>query len=550
MKTKNYLYITAVVVAGFLSACSDDILDKKPLDGYTDVDVFADESLLRDFVNGTYRGVFYPFNGDEGFSDALTDNSFTQHGSAVTTVLPYTSGNLNKDNGESVTRGLWAGAYSVIRKTNLFFEQTEGSTTVPADRLTELTGEMRFIRAYEYFDLLRWYGGVPLITRTYSIAEGNYDVARNTPEEIAAFIASQCDSAIAELPSKSDDGYQKGRASVEAAMALKARTLLYIASPLFNKGGDVSRWAAARDANLAVMNLGNVSLVSGGDAYKAMFQGKNEQEVIYARYFSPSNTQSGNGINTMLMSSSYNGWATITPTQNMVDSYELTNGLLPSDGASGYDPQNPYVNRDPRFYASIVYQGADFQGTPFDYTNPGGKDSEDLTIPKNHNASRTGYTYRKWVLEDKAYDDGNIGPWITFRLAEFYLNYAECMIALKDDGAARTAINAVRSRMGMPDVSESGDQLIARYRNERRVELTLEDHYFFDMRRWMIGEQVVEQPIRIVTVGAGGTYTYKVSTRSDVANFRKWDDKLYFLPIPASEVQRSHDALKQNPGYE
>ena len=538
-----------------LASCSDDILDTKPLNGYSEIDVFADEALLRNFVNGTYRGFRHPFDDENSLTDGLTDNAYNQHGSAEGTIKTYTRAEVNPSNGEGVTRNLWTSAYAYIRRTNLFMEKTTDSS-IEGDVLASMEGEMRFIRAYLYFDLLRWYGSVPLITRTFELDDESLAVSRSSAEEIAAFIVEECNTAITQLPSITDGDYELGRASVEAAMALKARTLLYAASPLFNESGDQSKWQSASDANKAVMELSTVGLIADASEYGAMFTGDNTSEVIFSRYFTEVNNQ-GWGINLWLFPSSAGGWANTTPTQDLVDSYELTNGMSPANPESGYDDQDPYVNRDPRFYETILYNGAPFKSGEYEYfldkddpTNSAlaGKDSRYSTASP-HNASRTGYNFRKWVQENEGEYSGNTGPWIVFRLAEFYLNYAEAQIALGNETEARTAINAIRERVGMPAISDTGDELVERYRSERRVELVLEDHRFFDIRRWEIGPEIMTKPATGVDVYKNGdVYEYIYDMTAD--DTRTWDERMYLLPIPIDEIQRSGNSLDQNPGYE
>lgn len=552
MNSNKLTYIIFMALSSLLFSCSDDILDKKPLDGYSEVDVFVDQALLTNFVNGTYRALRHPFDDENSLTDGLTDNAYNQHGSAEGTIKVYTSGELSEDGGEGVTRQLWSFAYTNIRRVNLFFEKTANSSIDEA-ALTELEGEMQFIRAFLYFDLLRWYGGVPVITNTFSIDDESFEVSRNTADEVVNFIVSECDEAIEKLPSMTDT--PAGRASKEAAMALKARTLLYAASPLFNAANNQDKWMAARDANKAVMDLTSVSLVGSASSYGDMFSGDNDDEVIFARYFTQTNNQ-GWGINLWLLPNSNGGWANTTPTQDLVDNYELASGDLPSDPGSGYDDQNPYVDRDPRFYESILYNGAPFKSGTYDYyldknypdsTALAGKDSRNSTSSP-HNASKTGYNFRKWIQEDQGEFSGNTGPFIFFRVAEFYLNYAEAQIALGEEDEARTAINAVRNRVGMPDITETGAELLERYRRERRIELVLEDHRFFDIRRWEMGPEALGKPAMGVDVYKdGNTFEYHYNMVAD--NNRKWDDKLYFLPIPSAEIERSNNSLTQNPGY-
>jgi len=554
MKIRNYAYIAMFAAALGLSAC-DDFLDKDPRNSVAgDGDVFTDIGLLRSYVNGIYLKTHYPFQQDDGFTDAMTDNSFNQHGSADNTVRTYLQGNVNKDNGESITNNLWNDSYAAIRSTNVFFQRTKDSE-LDADDLKQLRGENRYLRAYLYFDLMRWYGGVPLITKTYSLESSENNVPRATANEVGAFIVSQCDSAAAELISIKTSGYEQGRASIESALALKARTLLYLASPLFTGGTvDIAKWTAARDANKAVIDLPGLNLAAGQTGYTNMFLGNNSDEVILGRYFTRLTRHLGTGLGYILLPAGNNGWSVTTPTQDLVDSYELTNGLLPSDPASGYDAQNPYVNRDPRFYASILYNGAPFSGGTYDYYDvtggDGGKDGE--TGANKGNASRTGYNYRKYLADNLGPNDNNISPYIIFRLSEFYLNYAEAQIALGDLGAARDAINIVRGKYNMPDVTETdADALTERYRRERRIEMVLEEQHFFDMRRWMIGADLYAKPTRNVHMikNNDGSFTYNyglVTTKNEV---RRWSDKMNWLPIPSTEINKTGGTLSQNPLY-
>lgn len=563
MKLRTLL-ILAIAAAAVLG-CSDDLLDKKSLNSYSEDNVFNDYSLLDAYVLGTYRGMGHPFGGEgNNFTEMLTDNAYDQHSQAM---QAYTHGETTRDNGENISVGLWTSAYSNIRRVNIFFEKTEGNTTIDPADLQMATGEMRFLRAFFYAKLMKFYGGVPLITSSVMLGQPNYDLTRNTADEVVNFVVSECDQAITELSAFAD--VERGRISKEAAMALKARTLLYAASPLWNESNDQAKWTKARDANKAVMDLA-IPLLSAPGKYHEIFNGRNNEEVILARYFTPQNAHGGGewGSNLWLYPNGLNGWGTVVPTQDLVDSYELTNGLLPSDPSSGYDDQAPYANRDPRFAESILYNGAMF----FDPNNkvtrameyyrdkndPGnkelaGRESGSSKI-ESWNASKTGYNFRKYTDEGKpAYGDKganeSVSPYIYFRMAEFYLNYAECQISLGAEEEARSAISAVRNRVGMPPLTtESGAELVARYRNERRVELALEDLRFDDIRRWKIGPDALDKPATGVNVYKDGSVMeYQYNLTADGA--RKWLDKMYLLPIPYSEIQASHNKLTQNPDY-
>ncbi len=565
MQLKHLFYTGLIVSASVgLSACSQGILDLRPLDSYSELDVFADQALLTNFVNGTYRGLRQPFDDENSLLDGLSDNAYNQHGSAAS-INAYNRGEVIRDNGEGVTRNLWSNNYTYIRRVNLFMEKTAGSTVVSAASLGQLTGEMQFLRAYLYADLMRWYGGVPIITKTFVLGEGNTDVPRNSPEEVAAFVVKECDEAVAKLGSAAATA--RGRATKEAAMALKARTLLYVASPLFNPSNEQARWTAARDANKAVMDLTQFPLITSAAQYSQIFNGRSTAEIIFARNFTVNNAH-GNGswgVNLWLYSNGLGGWSNTTPTQDFVDSYDMANGKPITDPTSGYNNQTPYANRDPRLASSVLYEGATIVDPSRSVTRAmqyfrdkadpnntakAGLDSRNGPAPAN--ASRTGYNWRKFLDEGKRADAGgdqeNLSPWIYFRRTEFYLNYAEAQLALGNEAEARAAVNAVRARVGMPALTETGAALVQRYRNERRVELVLEDQRFFDIRRWKIGPEAFNKPAMGVDVYRNGSATEFVYNYT-ADNQRKWVDKMYLLPIPFPEIQRSNGVLTQNPGY-
>ncbi|RYY56823.1 MAG: RagB/SusD family nutrient uptake outer membrane protein [Chitinophagaceae bacterium] len=560
MKIK--IILITILGGVLLTGCKKDFLEKKPLSSFSEIDVFVDASLLDTYVLGTYRGMGHPFGG-EGFefTEMASDNGYTRHGGDGDRMREYTRGEIGPQNGEAITRNKWAGSYNDIRRVNVFFEKIAGSP-IDVARLTTAKGEMRFLRAFFYLQLLKWYGGVPLITASFPLGQGDYGVARSTADEVAAFIVQQCDSAITELPAFA--AVQRGRISKEAAMALKGRTLLYAASPLFNPSNDQAKWILARDANKAVMDVASIPNLSSPARYHDIFNGKNNEEIILARYFTDINAHGGGswGSNLWLYPNGLNGWGMIVPTQNLVDAYEMTNGKPISDPTSGYDQQNPYTNRDQRLSESILFNGASFfdpvssQTRPMEYwedansTTIGGRES--VRGPSPHNASLTRYNFRKYTDEGKPADasgaNENTSPFVYFRKAEFYLNYAEAQIALGAEGEARTALGVVRARVGMPAVTETGAALMTKYQNERRVEMAFEELRLDDIRRWKIGPTALGVPARGVRVLRNNT-TMQYDYNLIVDGARKWDDKMYLLPIPFTEIQKSNGRLVQNPGY-
>jgi len=491
----------------------------------------------------------------------------------------------------------WALIYKYVRPCNIFFSKIDAVHFDDPTAKSNLKGEVHFLRAYLYFDLVEMYGGVPIITKDYGLSD-SFNVPRNTYAECITFITNECDSAASLLPLTATD---LGRATKGAALALKARTLLYAASDFANSngswasgyankdligytGGDrVARWQAAKDAAKAVMDLGIYSLsgsltpatVQEASAnYANIFIQPQTSEDIFCRYFTTKVDENWDGYNPGLYNqpNGYHCWGSNTPTSQMVDSYEMADGTK-FDWSNPAEAAMPYANRDPRFYASILYEGAQWRKRPADIapSDPAGiiqvgtwqkwDGSKMITVAgldtrqspfENWNGTYTGYYMRKFV--DPTIDAQNFkqtAPWRYFRYTEILLDYAEACIALGQDDEAKTYINQIRARSKMPPITETGAALLARYRNERKIELAFEDQRYFDIRRWMIPEQgytdvMAVQPLYKMnpdhTTAANPTYTIV-----DVQQ-RAWNPRFYFLPIALDEMNRNNK-LVQNPLY-
>jgi hypothetical protein len=404
-----------------------------------------------------------------------------------------------------------------------------------------MNAEMRFIRAYTYANLIWRYGGVPIVTNLFELG-GDYSVTRSSYDDCVTYICSELDDVIADLPAK-EPANQLGRASGDAAKALKSRVLLYAASPLNNSNKDLTKWQKAADAAGALLSAGYLL----NDDYQHIFMQDNS-EIIFGRYFTQANSHymhQWNGRN------GSDGWGGNCPTQNLVDDYEMvTTGKLPADPTSGYDPANPYMNRDPRFYASILYDGAMWMGRETETFN-GGLDSPQSSI-QAWNSSLTGYFLKKFIADDIPPSGSTLmpkNPYIFFRYGEILLNYAEAKFELGDEPTARTYVNMIRSRKGvnMPPITATGDALRQAIYHERRIELAFEGHRFFDVRRWKIATVTENRnlsAIKITKLG-NGLKTYETVNLLS----RNFADKHYLLPIPYAEITRSKGTLTQNPGY-
>lgn len=434
--------------------------------------------------------------------------------------------------------------YNGIRQVNVFLANAKRANITPATDIPRLRGEAFFLRAFYHFELMKRYGGVIIVNKVYSTSD-NLDLPRNTFTETVNQILADCDSAILVLPLSTTQyaATNKGRATKSAALALKSRTLLYAASPLNNASNDVMLWQKAAAVSKELIDSKRHSLYS---SYANIFNysvAAYNTEVIFA---TTANTR--NDIETNNAPISFNGALGRTnPTQELVDAYEMKTGLQITDPASGYNPANPYSNRDPRLAQSIFYNGSVFKGTPV-HTFVGGKDGIDQSI----NATKTGYYMAKFLSGSAIWNQVTNStvrrPWVIFRYAEILLNYAEAQNeAVGPDASVYDAINQIRKRAGMPNLPAglTKDQMRARIRNERRVELAFEEHRFFDVRRWKIGEQTFGKPVTgMKIISNGPSYTYERFT----VETRIFSEKAYRYPIPQFEIDKT-TKLVQNPGY-
>lgn len=516
-----------IAIALILSSC--DYLDLNPVDKFSEVVIWDDVNLIEAYVNAAYRSIPQELQ-QEPLSTAC-DETYCIHNWGNPWVM--LRGELNQDNVGSVMGNinLWGGAYKNIHKINVFFEKIENSI-INEESKGHLIGEMKFLRAFIYSHLIWRYGGVPIIASTYEL-DDEFNATRSTYADCVKFIVDELDEAIKLLPDKQPES-KLGRASADACRALKSRVLLYNASLLNNSSNDKQKWQEAAEAAEILLNS-NYSL---NDDYQGTFL-ENNNEVIFARFWSQANYTD---ITLWYGRNGSNGQGGIGPTQNMVDAYGMKTGT--------YDPNNPYANRDPRFYASILYNGGIWAGRETE-TFKGGLDSSESPI-EAWNASMTGYYLKKFMPENIPPRGSGVystSPFIYFRYAEILLNYAEAKFELGDEETAREYLNKVRARASvqMPNVIASGEELRKAIHNERRVELFYEGHRFFDVRRWKTAMDIENKPIIAMTIEkeGDGKYKYKTTTLLE----RYFADQHYLIPIPREEINKSLGSLDQNPNY-
>ncbi len=623
MKLKYKSLLLIALLGGGLASCDTDFLDVTPPTEIPSEEAWKDGALAEGFVTGIYQGL-----QQGGFSEqmlaSLTDEAvFTHTGRNINTV---NEGSLSPSNLGWVddTYG-WGPMYTRIRATNIALSNLVTATFTDETLKARLKGEAYFLRAYYYQQLVRYYGAVPIIKKVYALNE-DYSVPRNTFDECVKQIVSDADSAALLLDGKN---LAKGRATKAAALALKARVLLYAASDLhdiptakaksaviaafpnpeflgYTSGDRKARWQAAQVAAKAALDAGGsgyklnltapvtadqgklnyISVaMAGASADKSLDASANE--IIFGRYFTPSQNEGARQTGLNNGPNGYHNWAGNTPIGTLVDDYEMMDGT-PFSWMNPTHKASPYTNRDPRFYATIMYDGATWKPRPSDAKDPAnqiqtgaydllddkgalfnrkGLDTRSSSI-EDWNGSRTGYYMRKFIDPNPALYDNtdrqNI-PWPFIRVTELVFNYVEASIELGQDAVALEWLNKIRFRAGMPALKVSGAALKEAYRHEKRVEMAYEEQRYHDARRWMIAQTTLGRPLKYINVigkfKPGKSmkepyhydptvydYTYTPVEEKSHEN-RTWVDKMYFRPFSRDEMNRNAK-LVQNPGYD
>lgn len=557
MRSINIKWVIGVMLLGTLVAsCKRNLLDIYPANALSDATVFTDIQFANRFLSNIYGTMPNGYArrdqnpGDAGWSRGMSAFAMAEDDAEANNLAASTHG-LNQGTLPTTwayADDIWTQNYAVIRKANIFIEKIDA---VPGDAAAKnrMKAEAIFLRAFAYAELTKCFGGVPLILKAGTPEEAI--VPRNTYEECLTQISKDCDDAAAVLP-VATPASELGRATKMAALALKARMLLYYASPLNNPGNAADRWTNAANAAKAAMAYGTPTGTDYNlypDYYRLFIDKLGNKEVIFARKFqNPSINPSDGARNKWYMSvpnANDGAWGGFSPTQNLVDAYEMKNGKPITDPTSGYDPQSPYTSRDNRLDKSILHQGSVYKAGIVIETYRGGNTNNTNRL----DSSKTGYGLLKMVDTSKYGAAGNAdNDWIFIRYAEVLLNYAEAQNeATGPDQSVYDAINQVRARAGQPALSGlTKEQLRERIRNERRVELAFEEHRFFDVRRWKLGMTYFNAPVYKVQItrNPDGTFTY---------NYPKWEDRVYqefqnLMPIPQNEIDKN-SKLVQNNGY-
>ena len=551
------LFILACLVP---CACADlDYSEENTRDEEWTYEYF--ENGIKNMVFDVYAQVYNnEFESNSAyFLAGATDEA--QYALETGAINNYVNGGWSAANPYSRT---WSKCYTAIADANMFLEKFDQADITEwqynpdyrnwVQQLELFPYEVRFLRAYFYFELFRAYGDVPLVTTTLTNAQAN-SVTRTPADEIVKFIVDELDAVAPYLPVSylTEVGSEIGRVTRVAAFALKARTLLYAASPLFNPTNDRSKWAKAAEACKFVLDnadiwglkLSNYGSLWGHDAFF-------NPELIFGL---------GRGEFNSFEMANYpvgveNGSSGNCPTQSFVDQYEYQdNGQTFGQrypGSIDLRSVDPYEGLDPRFALTVVRNGDEWptngaQKKPVEIFRGG------FNAAPKYGATPTGYYLKKYVdgacVTTADNQTTRRHTWILFRLGEFYLDYAEAVFNATGSAndatyglTANEAINVLRTRpsVNMPEFTEDGDAWVARYERERLVELAFENHRFWDVRRWKKGAQYF-RTIQVADISANLQLT-----RSSVS--RQWDEKYNFYPIPQSELKKNPN-LTQNAGW-
>lgn len=555
-------FLSCLFLAGalFLTGCRK-FLDTKIDTSQTQADINSNYANLFSFANAPYvylRDEFTILDGNL-FAAACDEAKQT---APVSNAYLFTSGSWNASSNPD---NYYSNYYAGIRAATYFLDSSMnyvsflalGRDTVSAsgkvsyandvENIGWYRAEAHVLRAWFYFELSKRYGGVPLVT-TLLNADENTNVPKVSYDSVIAYIVSEINTAMDSLqPNWTTSAFSNydGRFTQGAALALKARALLFDASPLHNPGGDLSRWQTAASAlNDVIVFANGAGQYSIDPAYSTYFLQANlltSPETIFAiRYVADNVMETDNyPIGTP------GGESGETPSQNLVSQYEYTGTP---------DTTNPYNNRDPRLMYTVVTNNSTWNGRTIDEASGG---TDDMA---NANTSKTGYYLKKFLNDGLNLTQGQtvVHNWPLFRYGEVLLEYAEAMNeAYGPDNAngygltARTALNMVRARpdVNMPPVTvTSQSDFRAAVKHERQIELAFEDYRYWDLLRWTDAATVLNQPLQGVKVGetAGGTFTYQVY---NVENRVFEAPKMYYYPFPQQEVSKSSGVLVQNPGW-
>ena len=562
--------IKTVCLAGslaLLSAC-EDWLEIEPKDRFGDTTVWGSEENADMFLNDIYNQLPH-LNNETQNLDQYSDNSYVgaEWMNARTTIYtgalsptswipgPWDMWKWGRQNNDDAK-----GQYERIRSCNLFITKVTESD-FSAEYKKERLAEARFLRAWFYHYLWMAYGGVPIITE---VLDNNVSTdifyPRETAQKTFEFIDKELDEIKDDLPPRRS-GSDLGRASKGAILTLKGWVELFHASELRNPGKDKKRWEAAaatlKDViDLQVYHLQPTILDLWTEATN------NNDEVIFDFQMSKQNGGRREGLfGPVFVKGVQSSWGNMQPTQELVDDYCMANGLPITDPASGYNKNNPYKNREKRFYQSILYDGSMWQGEEI-ITRVGVGSPNEIDTSSDSDVTNTGYYTRKTIDEsvngaDNLQMSNGMANYIFFRYADVLLMYAEASLEAGDKPTAIEYLDMVRTRGGnMPSIDDTyplgitENQLREIIRRDRRIELAFEDKRWWDILRWKIcdGENgVMNKPIggmKIEDTNGDGVWEYNYHE----VGKRTFLPRMYYQPIPQYVIDKNPVIREQNGG--
>lgn len=558
-RTDILTIISAVLVSVALQSCS--FLDFDETSGLrTKEDQYRYFNSTEQMLTNVYSYMPKDLGAVSGaMRDCASDDA--EYGNSGSPVQYFTNGTWSAVNTVDDAWNLYYG----IRAANSFIEEVAKTDFSRYEhdaqydnwmkKLAYFPYEARVLRAHYFFELARRYGDIAM-PLTVLDKDGANSIAKTSFNDVVEFIVAECDECAPMLPDSYIDepGAQIGRVTKGFAMAVKSKALLYAASPLHNETGDVPKWKRSAKAALDIIQSGIYSLDPDGCVNDI-----SSPEVVMMAIGGDSQDFELKNFPIRFTEGRRTGPTATFPSQNLVDAFETINGAEVKLTDAGwvsddpqFDPQKPYDNRDPRFYRTVLANGMTFKGSEIEVYE-GGADHAEVTA----GGSPTGYFLRKYIQETTSFVPDktvtNKHHWVVYRYAETLLTYAESMLNAfgspdySDSDYPYTALwalNQVRSNAGMPeaDADDFKNKLI----NEWRVEFAFEDHRFWDVRRWKIGDGTQRELIGVsIRKDADGTLNFY----RQVYENRKWTDRMYFYPIPQSELFKNRNLYPQNLGW-
>lgn len=519
----------SIAAVSILASCSTDLLDRGPLDKYSEQNVWKDSTLINLYVGNIYAGMSATYDeAGNWLMGCITDeaeSARTFHQSHQVNTGQYGPS-------DNVYSEYWTECYTQARKCNTLLERMSDAP-LSAGLKQRMSGEAHFLRALAYIQLYERFGRFPIIDKVLSL-EDETTVQRAKDEDCVKFILADLDKATQLLP-PSYNSANLGRATSWAALALKSRFLL-----------NQHRDAEAAEAAFAVIDSKKYSLFPD---FLTLFNPENDNntEIIFDKQYASGISGQIHDVDTYENSPFFTGFssAITCPTQNLVDAFEMKDGLS-WDKSPLYNAAKPYENRDPRFYATVLHDGYQWMNEKVDM-----KKGSKFNRASGSGSSPTGYFLRKF-LNPKfdarvAANNANFQNCPIIRLAEIYLIYAEAKWNSGDAEEARKYVNKLRTRAGIPEI-EAAAFTFASLQHERFVELAFEGQRWFDIRRWNQGAEKIGGKIfgtDIQDTPGGRTYT-----RFEVES-RFFQPKMYLFPIPLSEINKypAGTPLAQNPDW-